>query len=619
MKRLLKIAAVGGLWISAGYGQSAQQAPAPPLGTEQGFALFQTRCMTCHGNPSMAGRAPDPNVIRQYSPERIYEALTTGPMKAQGASLSDDQKKVIALFMSGRPLGSAKEGDMHGMINQCKGNSPMKDPASMPAWNGWGADLFNTRYQPAHGAGLSADKVRNLKLKWAFGFPTGLSAFGQPTVVSGRVFVGSDIGYVYSLDAKTGCVHWSFQAKGSVRNAIVIGAVKQQGFAKFAAFFGDAHANVYAVDAQTGAQLWTGRMDEHFTARITAAPAYHEGKLYVPVSSSEEFSGSTLDYPCCTFRGSVVALNASSGERIWKTFVIPEEPKPTRRNSKGVQLYAPAGASVWNTPTVDVKKKAIYFGTGDSETEPAAKTSDSVMALDIEDGHVKWVYQVQENDAFLGGCGPRTNTENCPEKNGPDLDIGNSPILRTLGNGKRILLTATKDGRVIAVDPDNKGALVWKTDVSKNSSGGKPTGDGPGFGLNGVVWGGAADERVAYYGLSGGGMVALQLATGEKLWFAPIIQPGQRVSHAAATTAIPGVAFVGGSDGKIHALATKDGKEIWSYDTNKEFEAVNGVETHGGAMGAPGPTVAGGMLFVGSGYGVVADLPGNALLAFSPQ
>ena len=156
----------------------------------------------------------------------------------------------------------------------------MKDPVSMPAWNGWGADLFNTRYQ-AHGAGLSPDKVPNLKLKWAFGFPTGLSAFGQPTVVSGRVFVGSDIGYVYSLDAKTGCVHWSFQAKGSVRNAIVIGAVKQQGFAKYAAFFGDAHANVYAVDAQTGAQLWTGRMDER--RRITRAGYSYP---YLPPRSS---------------------------------------------------------------------------------------------------------------------------------------------------------------------------------------------------------------------------------------------------------------------------------------------------------------------------------------------
>jgi len=433
------------------------------------------------------------------------------------------------------------------------------------------------------------------------------------------VFVGSDIGYVYSLDAKTGCVNWSFQAKGSVRNAIVIGAVKQQGFAKYAAFFGDAHANVYAVDADTGTELWTNRMDEHFTARITASPAYHEGKLYVPVSSSEEFSGSTLDYPCCTFRGSVAALNASSGERIWKTFVIQDEPKPTRKNSKGVQLYAPAGASVWNTPTVDVKKKAIYFGTGDSETEPAANTSDSVMALDMEDGHVKWVHQVEENDAFLGGCEAQTKTENCPGKNGPDLDIGNSPILRTLGNGKRVLVTATKDGRVIALDPDNKGTVVWTTDVSTNKSGGAKTGDGPGFGLNGVVWGGAADEKAVYYGLSGGGMVALQLATGEKLWFTPIVQSGQRVSHAAATTAIPGVAFVGGSDGKIHALGTRDGKEIWSYDTNQEFEAVNGVKTHGGSMGAPGPTVAGGMLFVGSGYGVVADLPGNALLAFSAQ
>ncbi len=124
-------------------------------------------------------------------------------------------------------------------------------------------------------AGITADQVPRLKLKWAFGYPTGVSAFGQPAVASGRVFVGSDIGYVYSLDAKTGCVYWSYQAKGNVRGGPSVGPVKGHGATKYAVFFGDAHANVYAVDAQTGQELWTKKVDDHFVARITASP-----KLY---------------------------------------------------------------------------------------------------------------------------------------------------------------------------------------------------------------------------------------------------------------------------------------------------------------------------------------------------
>jgi polyvinyl alcohol dehydrogenase (cytochrome) len=336
----------------------------------------------------------------------------------------------------------------------------------------------------------------------------------------------------------------------------------------------------------------------------------YQGRLYVPVSSSEEFSASTLDYPCCTFRGSVAAYDANTGKQLWHTYVIPEEPKPTKKNSKGVQLYAPAGASVWNSPTVDTKRKAIYFGTGDSETEPAAKTSDSVMALDMNTGKVLWVYQAQAGDAFLGGCGPEQRTENCPSENGPDLDIGNSPLLHTLPNGKRLVVAATKDGNVIALDPDRKGAVVWTRSVAPNPKG------TPLQNLNGIVWGGAKDGQNVYYGLSGGGVTAVQLSTGERLWLTKFDTGGQRVSNAAAASAIPGVVFVGGTDGKLHALSTADGKEIWQYNTARDYETVNKVPAHGGGQGSAGVTIAGGMLFVGSGYGVIGGNPGNALLAF---
>jgi polyvinyl alcohol dehydrogenase (cytochrome) len=614
MKRILQVAALlaaaGAVYAQApAQGKGKQQTGS--AGTESGWAAFQTRCMGCHGNAAVAG-AQTPEQIRQMPPERIYAALTTGSMKTQGDALSEDQRRMLATFMSARPLGSLTEGAAASMPNRCPSNPAMTDPAAGPAWDGWGVDTGNTRFQPAKAAGLTPAQVPNLKLKWAFGVPNGLSQYNQPTIVSGRVFLGTDTGYVYSLDAKTGCVYWSFQTKAAVRGALSVGPVKGKGSTKYGVFFGDFRTYVYGLDAQTGQQIWSTRADDHFIARITAAPIFHDGKVYVPVSSSEEFQAGNPDYACCTSRGSVVAFDASNGERLWKTYVM-DEPKPVRKNSKGVQLYAPAGGSVWNSPTIDTKLNAIYFGTGDAETEPAAKTSDAVMALDLKTGKELWHYQIQENDAFMGGCGGTAKSDNCPKSPGPDLDIGNSPILKTLPDGKRILLTAAKDGRVFALDPDKKGALLWMTNAAP-----PPPPGATGFArLGGIVWGGAADDRNVYYGLSSGGMSALKLTTGEKVWYTPLAKGGTRVNNAAAVSAIPGVAFVAGSDGVLRALATGDGKVIWEYNTARDFDTVNKVPAKGGAINSIGPTIVNGMVFIGSGYAVSGSNFGNVLLAFS--
>lgn len=595
--------------------QAPPQAANLGAGTETGIGTFQTHCMGCHGNPNVP-QAPAPDAIRQMPPERIYDALTTGLMKPQGDQLTDDQRKMLATFLSGRPLGSLKQGDAKDMPNHCASNPPLADPSSAAEWNGWSPDVQNSRFQSAKGAGLTAAQVPQLKLKWAFGYPTGLSAYGQPTVVSGRIFVGSDIGYVYSLDAATGCVYWSYQAKGAARPAVTVARVKGRGKTKYAAYFGDAHANVYAVDAQTGKELWTTRVDDHFVARITAAPKVFEGRVIVPVSSSEEFSSSNLDYSCCTGRGSVVALDANTGAQIWKTYVVPT-PVPVRKNSRGVQQYAPSGGSIWNSPTIDVKRSAVYVGTGDGQTDPAPDTTDSILALDLKTGKVLWHYQAEAGDAFMGGCNGDQRTDNCPKVNGPDQDIGNSPILRDLPGGKSVVVFGMKDGTVTALDPDHNGAVLWKVravEVPKDQ-------ENSFFArLNGIVWGGAADEQNVYYGLQSGGMVALKLATGEIVWRASLPKTGTaRVINSAAATAMPGVVFLAGSDGKLHALSTIDGHVLWEYGTAKPFETVNKVPGKGGAIASIGPSIANGMLFIGSGYAVTGTNSGNVLLAFSPQ
>jgi len=574
-------------------------------GSEDGFAVFQQHCTSCHGNPNVAN-APSPEAIRQRTPEAILASMTDGSMKMQAESLSSEEKRRLAEYMGGRPLGSAAAGDAAKMPNRCASNPAMADPAATAEWEGWGATPQNTRFQTAKAGALSADQAPKLKLKWAFGFPVGISAFSQPAVASGRVFVGSDTGFLYSLNAQTGCVYWSYQAKAGIRNAISVGPVKAAG-AKYAVYFGDVRGNAYGIDAQNGKQIWTRRVEDHFSARVTGAPKLYNGRLYVPMSSSEGFTAGTLDYPCCTFRGSVTSLDANTGQVIWKFYTIAEAPRPIKKNSKGVQLYAPAGISVWNSPTVDPERNVIYFGTGDGWTDPVPNTSDAIIALDIDTGKVKWSYQATPNDSWLGGCGGKNKSENCPAEQGPDVDFAASPMLVKLANGHSAIIAGQKSGTVYALDPDKNGAILWKTTVNATPRGG-------------IMFGGATDGQNAYFAVTGGGVGALDLATGERRWFSPLAKEGTRASNSAAITATPGVVYAGTSDGTMYAVSTTDGTVLWTATTNRDFDTVDKVPSHGGGMGAPGPVVAGGTLFVVSGYNVTGGTqPGNVLLAYSAE
>jgi polyvinyl alcohol dehydrogenase (cytochrome) len=576
-------------------------------GSEGGWSTFQNRCALCHSNPG-ADHGPSAESIRQMTPEKIYDALTAGKMKSQTEGLSDAQVRRIAEFMAGRPLGSAAAGAASLMMNKCQNNPPLSNVAQGAAWNGWSADLSNTRFQSAQAAGLTAAQVPNLKLKWAFGFPKGETSSSQPTIAAGRVFVGSDNGFIYSLDAATGCVYWSFESGSIVRGSLTVGPVTGQGAARYAVFFGDGHANIYGVNAQDGKLLWKTNVDPHVVARITAGTKFYNGKLIVPVSSSEEFSGGSIGYPCCTSRGSVVALDANSGKQLWKAWVIEGDPKPFTTMANGVKLYAPGGGGVWNTPTIDPVRNAVYFGTGDADTGPAPKTTDGVMAVDINTGKTLWVYQADENDVFMGGCGGQNKSEICPMPNGPDLDIGNPPILKTLPGGKRVLLAGTKRGHIFALDPDNRGALLYRVLASD----GAPV-SAVGIGARGgnIVWGGAADDSNVYYG-NGTTLTASRLSNGEHVWTVT-----GRGTLGAAPTGIPGVVFEGSSAGMLYAVSSTDGKFLWEFNTAQDFTTVNGVPAHGGAINISGAVVVNGQVYVTSGYAITSGASGgNVLLAF---
>jgi polyvinyl alcohol dehydrogenase (cytochrome) len=583
-------------------------------GSESGWATFQQRCFRCHGNTATNAKTTAYQ-IRLMTPERIYAGLTTAGHPAIGQALTDIEEIRVAEFMSGRPMGSRDAGEAKAMPNQCSANPAMTDPARSPGWNGWGNDLANTRFQPAAAARLTAADVPRLKLKWAFGFPKGMTNNAQPTVVSGRVFAASDNGYIYSLDAKTGCVYWSFQQGSIIRNSPMVGPVSGQGAARYAVFFGDGHGNVFALDAQTGRQLWKTLVDNHVVARITAGVKYYDGRVYVPISGSEEFTAGHQDYPCCTARGGVAALDANTGKPIWKTY-LADEPKPWKKNANGVQLYGPAVGGIWNAPTIDPVRGALYVGTGDAVTPPESQLADAVMALDLKTGKVLWSRRATENDLFMGGCAGPNRGEQCPSPMGPDYDIGNSPILVNLGNGKRALFVGTKGADVLALDPDNNGAVLFRVNPS-----GQPVGFS-GRGRGGIVWGGATDQRLTYYGMGAAGLAAVQAADGKTAWVftAPGAAGRGTAALGAAPTTIPGVVFEGAGDGQLFAVSASDGKQLWMFNTGRDFDTVNKVAARGGAIATSGATVVDGMIYVSAGYGISsAAAGGNVLLAFGVE
>jgi polyvinyl alcohol dehydrogenase (cytochrome) len=573
-----------------------------------GAAIYKQRCAMCHDR-SAETRAPAPAVLRQMSAENIMRSLESGIMKEQGTALSAAEKLGVAEFLAGKTQSAR--------TNSCASVSFSTAGAQ---WNGWGADFSNTRYQAA---GLTAAQVPALKLKWAFAFPGTFVSNGPPVVVGGRVFVPSANRTIYSLDANTGCQYWAFEAEAPVRTAITI--------AKNAAFFGDQRGNAYALQASTGELLWKTHVDDHPRARIVGAPVYYEGRLYVPLTDGEEGPQSNPKFECCTGRGAMIALDAATGKQIWKTYTIAEEARLTGKNSAGVPTWGPSGASIWSAPTIDVERKLIYAGTGDNFSDPATKTSDAVMAFDMNDGKIAWVKQLTEDDVFSLGCiGALKHGCRADGTTGPDFDIGASVILVKLANGKRVLLVSQKSGVAHGLDPDRKGEILWRTPI------------GHGTALGGIQWGSATDGKNMYAALSdigflfvgtppkrildptsGGGLFALDVATGAKVWEARPPGCGERLNcspaQSAAVTAIPGAVFSGSADGHMRAYSAADGKIIWDFDTTREFTTVNGITAKGGSMDGPGPVVAGDLLLVPSGYAAWGGLPGNVLLAFTAQ
>jgi len=592
---------------------AAQQA-APP-----GAAVYKQRCASCH--EGSLPRMPTRQALGAMSPEHIESELASFSMRRQGAALSPAERRAVAEFLTGRPAGSYRSpiAVIPKSAYCSTTGATAGDVLNGASWNGWGIDLQNSRHQPADAAGLTAADVPRLKLKWSFGFAGASASGSQVSIVGNRVFVGSRNGVMYSLDRQTGCLVWAFEADAGTRSTPVV--MTSTGGSGATVYFGDAHAQVYALDAGTGALKWKVKVEDHLDAMITGGVVFHNGRLYVPVSSLEEGTAVIPSYECCTFRGSVVSLDAATGKQIWKTYTIPRAPEPVGKNSVGTQLRAPSGAGVWSAPALDPDRNHLYITTGDSYSSPAAPESDAIMALALDSGKVLWIRQTLAGDAWNTGCFGNVASEkvNCPSQAGPDHDFGSSPALVTVTGGQRVLLAGQKSGTMFGINPDT-GDVMWKTQA------------GDGGVLGGIEWGFSVEGSTVYASLSSamekkpgqaGGLVALNVADGSQRWAAPPPtdtcsgRQGCSTGQPAAVSSIPGVVFSGSLDGHFRAYDSSSGKTVLDVNTINEYDTVNDVPARGGSINGPGATIAGGMVFVNSGYSTIGFMPGNVLLAFS--
>jgi polyvinyl alcohol dehydrogenase (cytochrome) len=583
----------------------------------QDEALFTAQCALCHqetaapaGSPNE--KAPTRTQLRQFTAEAVLTALTNGKMQQQGALLSEPQRLLVSQFATGKLIATTRPAQA---VSLCTDNTPMGDPAKGASWNGHGNGPEATRF--AKSGGITAADLPRLKLKWAFGYASVGSARTQPALVGGRLFVSSENGELHALNPRTGCTYWTFKAQAGVRTAPSVAAYRTAAGARgHAVYFGDMKANAYAVDADTGKQIWTRRLDDHASAAITGAPIVHDGRMFVGTQGlGEEGRGANGGYQCCTFRGSLSALDINTGNLLWKTYTI-EESKPRAKNKAGVQMFGPAGGAIWSAPSIDVKRGLVYASTGNAYADPPQKMTNAVIAFDQKTGAVRWYHQFTEADQWTMGCQP-TNPDNpgCPAVMGPDYDFSATPILTRAGN-RDLIVIPQKSAIAYAIDPDKEGALVWSRAFGKGS------------GLGGQ-WGGASDGTNFYTGTNDflaaaqGGMSAIRLSDGAMVWQMPP-QPllcgakgsGCGAGQGGAVTVIPGAVLSGAIDGGLRAYSTTDGKILWTFDVNRKFDTVNGVAANGASMDGGGPVIADGMMFMNAGYGGMVGKPGNVLLAF---
>ena len=587
--------------------------------------------------------APSREALSGFSKETVMVALEFGKMQPMAAHLSKQERGLIAIYLA----GSAPADDW---IAEHSCNIPAADNRKEYVTN-WGFGNANRRFVPATAAGIDRDNVAGLELAWSLAFPKVTDMRSQPAIIGDTMYFGDKTGKVYAIDRKSGCIRRHTEVLSGIRSAITVATL---GSGKKLLVFADSMASIYALDPDTLKTIWQQAARIYETSVITGSISFHNDRLFVPVSSYEVAVSGSPSHVCCKSHGGVIALDATSGAQLWQWHGTADATLQGQ-NRDGGDLYGPSGVSVWSTPAVDPKRNRIYIGTGENLSHPVTDTSDAIVALDMDSGALAWRFQALAGDAWNAAC--LNGGANCPQNPGGDFDFGASVIMAELPDGRELLLAGQKSGDVYALNPDpagDEGEVVWHRRVSN-------AGIGPDLAQSttngGVHWGmalsgervlvAAADpERVRPDYIPKPGLHALNLASGEVLWFQPVtrgceiaeedkpmiglqnMRAGKKIELAdqyrcsfyyglsAAVLATPELVFSAGLDGRVRAFDIASGEILWQAETAKPFAADNGVTGHGGAVDVSGQVLADGWLYVQSGYSMFGQLPGNVLLAY---
>ena len=610
-----RLAAALALLLSTPLAAVAPAVAAQPQAPFPGQSLFAERCAACHDGG--AERAPQTVVLQQMAPEAILRALNDGPMREQASGLEQHERRAIAEFLSGQQIGTAQSQPLPA----CTGSAARFDRNEPPVLPGWGFAPGNGHGLTTEQAGINRSNLSRLRLKWAVAFPGATRVRAQPALAGGALYIGSQSGAVHALDRESGCARWTFAADAEVRTTVLVTPwTAGDPQARPLAAFADLRGQVYAVEAETGRLVWKVRADDHPAARITGSPALHQGVLYVPVASLEESAATSPGYPCCTFRGSIVALDMATGRELWRSWLV-EQADLLGTDAEGRPRYGPSGVPVWNAPAIDPARGLLYVGTGNNYSNPATANSSAILALELATGRIRWRYQATAGDVWNVACVFRTSAA-CPDDEGPDFDFGAGTVLASDGKGGEILLAGQKSGIVYGLDPDT-GRLIWQTRVGRGGpAGGIQFGIAVAAGrLFAAVTDLGADQPGGFPGQPG--VHALDVATGRILWHGAHQpdcrnRPMCRSGYGGTLAATPELVFAGADDGvvRIHEAAT--GKILWSHDTTAEIAGIGGIAGRGGAIaGGTGPVAWQGSLYVPSGYGYAGKRPGNLRLAFT--
>jgi polyvinyl alcohol dehydrogenase (cytochrome) len=472
---------------------------------------------------------------------------------------------------------------------------------------------------PAHGkqsaatATIGPATIAALKPIWTATLKGGVHKGATPVLDGQSIFLPDAGGRLYRIDAATGEILSEFDLAKLLDSPGATGA-KSVAVTATSLVFGLRNGPiVVAIDKATGALLWKTTVDDFHGAVITQTPIVVDGRVYIGVSGlGEEVAATTPPYQCCGFRGSVLALDAATGKILWKRYTVPP---------------GFAGGSVWSSaPLFDQKRHSLYVTTGNAFRAPPDVQScieahlgdrqglvacypkdvwyDSILALNPDDGTIKWGFRAENADIFTGACIVRIGGY-CG--GGEDFDFGNG-ALQWRKNGRDFVGAGQKSGIFWALDAET-GKLAWNRRL------------GPGGPNGGMEYGSAVDgtrvyaaegntKQVAHdpgaYTLPSGQTIkygsyaALDTSTGKILWQVadpagikhpgndqPCTPTGPRENCVGAFTKGAVSVFNGvlygcslAPTGALYGLDAATGKFLWTFEAGMSCDTKPVVSDH---------------------------------------